>query len=94
VQGAQYKLFGKMGLILEQVESKLGHRPETTGERVAGMVTEKAAVEDAEQEVPKVVAEKTEVVGAAAAAVVAAVVVAVVVAVIPAEVQLVREEAV
>ena len=34
------------GLNLEQVESKL---PETTGERVAGIVTEKAAVEDAEQ---------------------------------------------
>ena len=52
MQGAQYKLFGKMGLILEQVGSKLGHRQETAGEDVAGetVLIERSGVAVAEEQ--------------------------------------------
>lgn len=44
MQGAQYKLLGKMGMILEQAESKLGHKPEATDFTGEAVVTEKAEI--------------------------------------------------
>ena len=79
VQGGQYKLFGIMGLIFEQVGSKLGHRLETTGEDVAGetVAPEKAEVEIAEEGVPKAAVEKVEVIEGVAVVVTTVVMVAV-----------------
>ena len=51
VQGAQYKLFAKTGLILEQVASKLGHKPEATGIAGETAVAEKAEVAEEESRV-------------------------------------------